>query len=388
MKSQLTRPVALFGCALLVCAAASAQVTYDVIPLPSRVGHARIAAEAISNKSTVVGTASGNPAQGFVWRNRKLMRLPALGGTCSYGNGISELEHVVGTSCLPGDAVHHATFWHGGQIIDIDTFGGAASSALRINRHDSIAGIITELDGSFRGYFWNNGTWSDIGGLGGAQTIPLGINDGDVITGQSDISLVPDPRFHIPPFHGIRWQGGALTDLGQIFGADFVQAVDIDGAGRIAGSADLAGDQAAHAFVWANGSVTDLGTYPGDVVSWANGMNNVGDVVGSSGQVDHHQGDGPPVYSMLCPCRAVLWHNGQVIDLDKVIPFNWKLQWASAINDQGEIVARAWKPADETVLLVPSSHAPAHTRRGTTNSKVGEPKRLIRGNTGAISAEF
>jgi probable HAF family extracellular repeat protein len=386
MTSGLTRAMVLSCCVLLVCAAGSAQVTYDVIPLPSRVGHARIAAESISNKNTVVGTASGTPAQGFIWRNGTLMRLPTLGGTCSYGNGISEVEHVVGTSCVPGDAVHHATLWRGGQTIDLDTFGGAGSGALRINRHDNITGTITELDGSFHGFFWSNGTWSDIGGLGGAQTIPLGINDADIVAGQSDISVVPDPRFHIPPFHGIRWEGGALTDLGQVFGADFVYAIDIDGAGRIAGAADLAGDQAAHAFVWTNGLVTDLGPYPGDVVSWANAMNNVGDVVGISGQVDHHQGDGPPVYSMLCPCRAVLWHNGQVIDLDKAIPYNWKLQWASAINDQGEILARAWKPADETVLLVPSSHASAYAAGG--GSKVGGPKRLMRGNTGAISAEF
>ena len=320
------------------------------------------------------------------------MRLPSLGGTCSRGNGINELEHVVGSSCLPDDTVEHATFWHDGQVINIDTFGGSDSTALRINRKDDIAGAFTRLDGSIRGFFWSNNSWSDLGDLGGSVTFPRGINSADVVVGQSEISNIPDSRFHIPPFHGIVWQAGVLTDMGQIFGADFSFASDVDEAGRIAGSADLAGDQAAHAFLWKDGEVRDLSTYPGDVVSWAYGMNNLGDVVGSSGQVNHHQGNGPPVYTMLCPCRAVLWHNSQVIDLDKQIPFRWKLSWAFAINDQGEILALAWKPFRQAVLLVPSGSSSSRTRSQLESKKqmrtnAVPPNGLVRDRFGNISIQ-
>jgi probable HAF family extracellular repeat protein len=384
-----------FILALIALVPASAQVTYTVVPLPARLGLARLGSQSISNKNTVVGTTTVNgQSQGFVWRNNALMRLPSLGGTCTYADGISEPERIVGVSCLPGDGVKHATLWRGSQVIDLDSFGGSGSSALAINLQDNVVGGVTELDGSIRGYYWSNFNWSDLGDLGGSFTIALAINNSDIVVGQSDTSTVPDPRFHIPPFHGIQWQSGVLTDMGQIFGSDFNYATDINNAGVVSGAADLAGDQAAHAILWKNGSVQDLSTYTGDQVSWANGMNNVGDVVGSSGGVDHHQGDGPPVYAMQCPCRAVLWQNGQVIDLDRAIPHQWKLIYAIAINDQGEILARAWQPASEPVLLIPTSSHPARKLDGDapmipgTSSNSAQPQRLVRDREGKINWQF
>src|SRR5437667_1972682 len=99
MKSH---PVVLLVTFILAAfAALPAQVKYDVVPLPARLGIARLGSESLSNKNTVVGTTPTSPTHAFVWRNGSIMRLPTLGGTCSYGNGISDVEHIVGTSCLP-----------------------------------------------------------------------------------------------------------------------------------------------------------------------------------------------------------------------------------------------------------------------------------------------
>ena len=105
-------------------------------------------------------------------------------------------------------------------------------------------------------------------------------------------------------------------DLGQIFGADFDTANGMNRAGRIVGAADLVGNVTAHAFSWNRGTVEDLGAQLSDPVSWATAANERGQAVGISGLVDDFPGDGPPSFTILCPCHAILWDHGvaRVID--------------------------------------------------------------------------
>jgi hypothetical protein len=58
----------------------------------------------------------------------------------------------------------------------------------------------------------------------------------------------------------------------------------------------------------------------------------------------------------LCPCYAVLWQNGQEIFLNALVPPEWNLLIALAINDKGEIVAEGQLnggPSIQTVVLKP-----------------------------------
>jgi uncharacterized membrane protein len=374
---------------------ANGQQRYRVVKFPPAVGLARLSPQSINNKRSIAGT-TGNPQdQGFIWRHGKLLALPSLGGSCSYGNAISEIEHVVGTACLPGDAVHHATMWIGKQAIDLDTFGATGSSAYRINRDDEVAGDYFPTETTANAYFLSNGSWLDLGNLGGSNTYVFGLNDSGVVTGQSDISDIPDPVFGIPPFHGFMWAGGVLTDFGPIFGSDFNYGNDIDAAGRIVGTSDLAGDFVAHAIVYDHGTVHDLPVLPGDQVSWGTAINNRRQVVGSSGLAAGPE-FGPPIYVIQCPCHAVLWENGQVINLESVIPPGWSLEWASAINDRGEILARALSPFNGPVLLEPITNQSssdtasqgAANRHGQTEKAVGPGPRLLRRDRqGVITAQ-
>jgi probable HAF family extracellular repeat protein len=100
---------------------------------------------------------------------------------------------------------------------------------------------------------------------------------------------------------------------------------------QIVGVSDLHGDTTFHAFVWTKGGrMRDLGTLPGDVDSIAFGNNRQGDIVGES-----------------CPasgnCRAFLWKNGVMADLNSLVHrrSSLYLTMASSINSHGEIVGTA-----------------------------------------------
>jgi probable HAF family extracellular repeat protein len=107
-------------------------------------------------------------------------------------------------------------------------------------------------------------------------------------------------------------------------------AAAINNRGQIAGLSDLAGDTTGHAFLWQDGVMNDLGTLPGDVFSLSSGMNNKGQVVGQSCDVNFN-------------CRAILWENGVMTDLNTLIPAGSSLFliYGSDINDQGEIAGGA-----------------------------------------------
>ena len=343
-------------------------VTYKVVPINSPFDPpGRVSANGFNKYRAVaaVDRLSGRARMGFIWRAGKGTPFPTLGGTCSSANGISDHGHVAGSSCLPGDVEFHATLYRSGHLLDLGTFGGIYSSAGRVNKTDQVTGSFTTSGGAIHSIFWQRGKWKDLGFLGGSETFAYGLSESGVVTGQSDISNDPHPVFGIPPFHGFVWSNGTLTDMGQVFGSDFGYTVGVDSAGRIAGASDLAGDLGAHAYVLDNGTVTDLTPYGDGVTSWSNGINSQGDVIGSWGFSDNDPADGPPVNTMLCPCYAVVWHNGQPTFLNDVVDPQWNLLLGLHINDRGDIVARGSFNGGplQTVLLKPIVTASPTTSR-------------------------
>jgi uncharacterized membrane protein len=364
-----------------------AQTTYDVVLLPAKLGDVTIGDASLNNRGSVIANNGNYPnVKAYLWKKGNLIALPSLGGTCSLAYGLGDLDHVVGRSCRLGDPLYHAAVWKNGQVTDLDTFGAVTSAATRINRFDDIAAYFTGLDGKVRAYLWKNNTWTALGWLGGSVTFPLALNETGAVAGQSDISNIPDPRFQLPPVHAFVWQAGTMTDFGAIFGSDFNSAYDIDSAGRVLGSADLAGDQAAHGFLWNNGVVKDLLPLPGDVVSWGDSMNRLGQIVGISGQLDPEPLDGPPFENMACPCRAVMWENDQVVDLNSRVAPKWDLDLATSINDKGEILAHTMKPFSAPVLLVPTSQS---ERNGLNAPRTpdSQPRVLRRNKDGSITEQ-
>jgi hypothetical protein len=178
--------------------------------------------------------------------------------------------------------------------------------------------------------------------------------------------------------------------VGSIFGSDFNYLFGINEAGISAGSADLAGDTGSHAILWNHGIVQDLSP-DGNISAGAIDINNIGQVVGSWGSVDPDPADGPPVNSVLCPCFAVLWQNGQEIFLNSTVPPGWNLWLALAINDTGEILARGQFNGGplSTVLLKPvtlaeQSEAPDVPPPTTRQAAHAAPRALRRNPKGGF----
>ena len=130
-----------------------------------------------------------------------------------------------------------------------------------------------------------------------------------------------------------------ITDLG-IFTPSA-----INDKGQVAGTVYGSGKN--HAVLWDNGHLTDLATLPGYTLSWAGGINNNGQVVGSVGNADGSAN------------RAVLWGNGQVTELggsdgrdSSAVGINDSGQVAGSItvNENGDTAAVLWENGHVTFL--------------------------------------
>jgi probable HAF family extracellular repeat protein len=155
-----------------------------------------------------------------------------------------------------------------------------------------------------------------------------------------------------------------MKDLGTLGGPES-EAIWINDAGEIAGSADLPTANIHDAVIWRRGRIKDLGTLPGDPCSRSRGMNNRGQVVGTSSDC-------------VNALHAFIWkEGGPMRDLNKLIRPGSGIQVTEAfnINDRGEILARSFplgtKPNDEAdlghlVLLIPCG---ADEHEGECNHK-------------------
>jgi probable HAF family extracellular repeat protein len=96
-----------------------------------------------------------------------------------------------------------------------------------------------------------------------------------------------------------------------------------------------------HAFLYSNGQMRDLGTLPGGVDSIGLGLNNAGQVVGTSRLASTLE-------------HAFLYSNGQLRDLNDLVDprLGITLFGATAINDNGQILAGRyllWRNFSSTV---------------------------------------
>lgn len=132
--------------------------------------------------------------------------------------------------------------------------------------------------------------------------------------------------------HATLWSSGTIIDLGTL-GGSYSWAQGINNAGQVAGTAFTKGDAQVHATVWNGTTATDLGTLGGNY-SWAYGINNAAQVVGiarTTGNVEDH---------------ATLWNGTTATDLNTFLSNSnvsdgWVLTEATSINDKGWIVGKA-----------------------------------------------
>jgi probable HAF family extracellular repeat protein len=323
-------------------------------------GGRRSIGNGLNNRGHVAGfaTTPGDTAgRAVLWSQRVITDLGTLGGPNSFtasGHIVNERGVVAGFSdsstpdplgedfCAPftgGDGTGLTCIpfvWRNGVITGLPTLGGNNGAALGINSRGQVVGTAEnatinpacgppqKLD--FEAVIWEprKGEIQELPPFAGdTDGLAQGINDNGQAVGFSGNCSSFAEFFH----HALLWQNGTATDLGNLGGANFNLATDINNQGQVVGQSDLAGDITGHAFLWTEeDGMQDLGTLSGDVLSEGLGINNQGQVVGIS-------------FDASGNVRAFIWQNGVMTDLNTLIPAGSSLFLLEAlgINDRGQI---------------------------------------------------
>jgi probable HAF family extracellular repeat protein len=248
-----------------------------------------------------------------------------------------------------GQTQYQGAILSNGTVTSIGTLGGAASDATAINNAGEVTGLANTTNGGVHAFLYSGGATTDLGTLpGGQYSGALGINNAGQVVGFSDTGNgVPlnGPLFQVPNYaggyfwnsdvnayataHATLFTHGQKIDLGTL-GGQSSYASGINDSGTIVGASQIASG-VTHAFVYMSGKMTDLGVLNTDVksslfgnaYSAATGINNAGEIVGSSNS------------------RAFLYENGKMLDLNNLVslPPGVTLMAAFSINNLGQIAA-------------------------------------------------
>jgi probable HAF family extracellular repeat protein len=370
----------------------------------------------------------------------KIKNLGLLGGTFSDANGLSNKGWVMGAANLEGDETQHAVLWRKGAnyaIEDLGTLGGPNSAVLWSVNDDKglIAGVsdVSAMDPNGEdfcglspsgfdpqiclGFLWQKGRMTPLPTLGGNNSYAFAVNNHGQVAGIAETST-QDPNCIAPQVldyraviwgnegeiqklrllpgdtvagataindrgqavggsgvcipisalaHAVLWQNGSVTNLGSLGGALNNTALAINNHGQVVGDSDLPGDTTTHAFLWTKArGMRDLGTVSGDFASFPYAINSKGQVVGDSCDESGN-------------CRAFLWQDGVMTDLNTLIPPNSSLYLlvGNNINDEGEIAALACVISNgactgetRAVLVIPT-HYGSHSETDSSTERVG-----------------
>ena len=222
---------------------------------------------------------------------------------------------IVGTA--QRDKGHRGFFLAGGGLQEIGELppGSDYSTAFGINKHGQVVGSVNTATG-MRAFRSKRTT-----GIVLLETLP-----GDTSSSASAINTSGGAAGWSSGsggIHAVIWSSkGVIQALPMLPDSSACRGQAINDREDVAGACDTASGP--RAVLWTGGSVQDLGALPGDYESAALGINNNGDVVGSSGNPEavHH---------------AVLWPAGGAIQSIGALPRRTWSQ-ALAINDNKEVV--------------------------------------------------
>ncbi|HEY2476117.1 MAG TPA: hypothetical protein VGI19_15120 [Candidatus Cybelea sp.] len=280
------------------------------------------------NDENFCGFGTSHVCLGFSWQHGKMTSLPTLGGTNDNTNDVNHRGQMAGAaetstqdpSCTPPHVLDYlGVIWQpNGQVTTLPPYSGDTVS---------YAYTITQ--------------------------------SGQDAVGNSGSCAVPTT-------HAVLWQtASSPVNLGTLGGSVNV-ALDINNRRQIIGNSDLYGNMVTHTFLWQRGTMRDLGTLPGDLDSFAGGINDEGQVVGQSCDASGN-------------CRGYLWQNGSIYDLNTLIApnKNVNIPFGSNINDSGQITGATvdTQGIEQAVVLVPRGSGYV-LRHGVSARKVTLPESL------------
>jgi probable HAF family extracellular repeat protein len=208
----------------------------------------------------------------FLWTpGGTMIEVPAAAGWHSMPMGLNAAGAVAGvTNKSPGGfhAAGPSFFWPGA--------GSGFSDLGPVNVVDvNDAGQVLAYEFPTSAFIWKDGVVTTMPAIGEGSPVPSDINNLGQVVG----------RFNVDAWtiHAFSWKpGSAPVDLGTL-GGTYSEAVAVNDAGQIAGTSNLTGDVASHAFrMTAGKKMTDLGTLVAGGESTATAINKNGVVIGNS----------------------------------------------------------------------------------------------------------
>ncbi len=226
----------------------------------------------------------------------------------------------------------------GPRAISLGTLGGLDSTPIAINDSGQVTGYSSVTPGTHNpqhAFSWTfAGGMVDLGTLGGSESQASALNSGGEIVGFSDL---PGDASSV----AFKWTpGGTMEALSGLPGATYSGANAVNDSGLIVGYSDV--DGVAHAVSWSpSGQITDLGFLPGgDQITYpsadATGVDNNGDIVGTSSSGSNLNGNG---HAFLLPA------GGSMISLEQD---SWVYSKAVDIDSSGEVTGFG-NPTDNPV---------------------------------------
>jgi probable HAF family extracellular repeat protein len=308
---------------LALAPAAGAQVIYNVQEIPGLpIPGARLSqVSAINNRGQVVGTTDTSDAtvnsRAFRWSPttgaQNLGTLPGAGA--SIASGINDAGQVAGAALLSGVGFRAFRYTDGVGMVDLGVLPGQTSSlATAINNAGQVTGLSNTPPSPGVPIRYTDGVGMQSLGLPPGAS---GASSGTAINSRGQGATTASVSGVSRAFRytdGTGWQ-----DLGTASGAN---ANAINDAGQVAGVTS------GHAYLYTDGTgLRDLGVLPGGTFSEANGLNNLGQVVGYGNVTGG-------------ALHALLYSDGALRDLNGLISpqSGWVLIEAVDINDNGWIV--------------------------------------------------
>lgn len=284
-----------------------------------------LAPTAINNWGQVAGNLNGHA---FIWTKWGSLDLGTLaGGTFSRALAINDFAAVTGTADGPGTVISQDPGLVPNQecsdltqpfvwtprkgMQGLGTVGPSAwwpdwcnkpFYATGINALGQVVGYTTEGGSLYQwGLVWTSADGMTLFGGSWPPTMVNGVSNTGQMVGQN--SGLPDPLIG----HATSWKSGAATELVELGGGadgDHTSSANgVNDLGKVVGwsttiplSKDCFWDLVEcpmHAVLWTqSGGILDLGTLPGDTFSTASNINFFGQVIGSSGNTLVSQGWG------------------------------------------------------------------------------------------------
>jgi probable HAF family extracellular repeat protein len=282
-------------------------------------------------------------------RRRTLPQVEALEDRCTPSYAVLDLgaftagaingaARVAGTVNLTG-AVEpfprgQPALWQDGTTVKLGTLGGSYGAAYDLNDAGQVAGTATTSSGAYQAFLWDSSTGMRNLGVAGYATAAYGINAPGQVVGTIGLNTYTPRSFLWDSAGGLRDLGTFGGTLNDGFVPSGSQARAINRSGQVVGwleersvgglgvyYTDMEG------YVWdsATATLTKVGTLPGFGVGQATGINDAGQVIGTSGYFTSL-----PHQNVYTPREAFLWQNGVMTDLG--------MPAASDINDLGQVV--------------------------------------------------